>query len=48
MKAVRRFPPSLVCGLRAAAIVFVLGAALSGCVAPGPGGWCYWHPHRCW
>ncbi|HEV2302358.1 MAG TPA: hypothetical protein VGR91_12390 [Stellaceae bacterium] len=49
MRTVRRLPPALARGLRAAGLVFLLGAALSGCVvAPGPGGWCYWHPHRCW
>jgi hypothetical protein len=25
-----------------------LALMLSGCiVAPGPGGWCYYHPYRC-
>jgi hypothetical protein len=26
----------------------VMAASMSGCVvAPGGGGWCYWHPYRC-
>jgi len=31
------------------ALLVCLGLTLSGCiVAPGPGGWCYYHPYRCY
>ena len=48
MQTIRRFSPSFARAVCALAIAAVLGGALSGCVVRPAGGWCYWHPARCW